>query len=84
MSLLWIEGFEGYGTSLAATVNSLLAQRYQALTNGNDIFQLVAGRFGGFALKNTSTSNSGGCTLVTPALTTNPTLVIGFAYLRPA
>jgi hypothetical protein len=78
MSLLWIEGFEGYGTVTGSgnAVEGLMSRRYAALTSIGHQY-LAAGRFSGYSLQ--GTGNYGACCLQTPALTTNATLVIGMA-----
>ena len=77
MSLLWIEGFEGYGTSTATVIDTLLTMRYANVLSGGNY--LTPGRFGGFALKPALATGTPTPFLITPALTTNPTLVVGLA-----
>lgn len=73
MSLVWMDGFEGYGNT-SANPGAYLARRYAV--SDTTYFSIVAGRTGGYAVK----SVSGGYYLQTPALTTNSTLIASFAY----
>jgi hypothetical protein len=76
MALLWIEGFEGYGTTTGTDVTTYMARRYQAY---NGVLYIGAGRLSGYAGYGAS-----GTTyyLTTPAMTTSNTLVIGFGLKR--
>jgi hypothetical protein len=76
MALLWIDGFEGYGTTTSTAIESLLTRRYAMLSNTGHQY-LASGRNGGYGHQGAGTSNS--CALVTPALTTSPTLFVGLA-----
>ena len=73
MSLVWMDGFEGYGNT-ATDPGVYLARRYAVSSTAN--FSLVAGRVGGFAVK----SVDGGYYFQTPPLTTNSTLIASFGY----
>ena len=73
MSLVWMDGFEGYGNT-STNPGEYLARRYAV--SDTTYFSIVAGRVGGYAVK----SVSGGYYLQTPALTTNSTLIASFGY----
>ena len=78
MALLWIDGFEGYG-SVAAAVMTGLAGRYAAV--GNSGYALVGvGRICGYGFL---TSNGFNYTpsVTTPNLTTDSTLIAGCAFV---
>jgi hypothetical protein len=74
MSLVWMDGFESYGIGDGADISALLAQRYvvYALT----YFSTQTGRTGGYAMK----SVDGSYWMRTPALTTDPTLIVNFGF----
>jgi len=72
MALLWIEGFEGYGTTLGSV--SVAARGYSYADSST---YLAAGRMSGYSLyPNASTTIA---FLTTPSLTTDTTLVAGCA-----
>jgi hypothetical protein len=73
MALLWIDGFEGYGTTSNQTG---LGSRYPTY---NDLTRLsiTTGRITGYGLATNHSSYTPGFT--TPVLTTNPTLIVGWA-----
>jgi len=71
MSLLWIEGGEGFGTSIGVAPTGL-DRKYNIKANIN-LIDLEAGRTGGIALE----MNGSGVHFQTFPLTTNPTLIIG-------
>lgn len=73
MALLWIEGFEGFGTTTGSDRASYLRRKYPHLAGGVYHY-LRGGRTGGYSYNASSTS-----TLSTPPLTTADTLVIGIA-----
>lgn len=77
MALLWIEGFEGYGTTIdtVATADAL-NRRYPINLTLSDM-RIAAGRTSGYALRMKGSSYM--AYLRTPALTTHNTLVVGFA-----
>ena len=77
MALLWIEGFEDYGTSTSTDIVPLLQRRYPTvdMSGGSPTtVNLSTGRFGGFTCKRIPAIYG---YLYTPALTTNDTLVVG-------
>ncbi len=78
MALLWIDGFEGYGTTDDAipTPTGILSRRYYETDDGLDSnkTQIKAGRFSGHGLW---LSND---RIYTPVLTTDDTLIVGFAF----
>ena len=71
MALLWIDGFEGYGT-VGAPIGVDL--RYPILSIGN--MGIAAGRITGYSLN----QNYSGSYITTPAITTDLTLVAGVAF----
>ena len=73
MSLVWMDGFEGYGTG-ATNPSMQLARRYAV--GDTQYFSIVAGRTGGYAVK----SVNGSYYFQTPALTTNGTMIVSFGY----
>ncbi len=73
MSLVWMDGFEGYGNG--DTNPSVQFARRYAVADTTD-FLIVAGRTGGYAVK----SVSGSYYFQTPALTTNSTMIVSFGY----
>ena len=73
MSLVWMDGFEGYGNG-STNPGTELQRRYSVAETL--YFSIVAGRLGGYAVK----SVNGAYYLQTPALTTNSTMIIGFGY----
>lgn len=76
MALLWIEGFEGYGTTLADDPRPYgsIARKYVNVANETNM-RMQTGRIGGYAL-----AMPAAATFTTPALTTNATLVCGCAF----
>lgn len=72
MSLLWIEGFETFGSSGAPTA---INRKYTAVAPSGMV--LSSGRTGGIAIEMSSTSES----LETPDVGANPqTIIIGFGF----
>lgn len=77
MALLWIEGFEGFGTTpgVAPSPSGALARKYSAV-NGESSMHIENGRWAGYCLEFNSDSNY----LHSPtALTTQSTIVIGMS-----
>lgn len=81
MALLWIEGFEGMGTSDGShpSPTGILSRKYPTVVYP-DYMWLVAGRTGGHGLN----MNGVWAELYTSNLTTNATMVVGFAYYYTA
>ena len=77
MAILWIDGFEGYGSSIGGNYTSRFLRRYVPTTG---TFYVQAGRTGGYS----ASSNSTGNYLQTPPLTSDGTLIIGIAVYRPS
>lgn len=77
MSLLWIEGFEGLGSTDSAhpAPTGVLTRKYGTV-NWPDYMWLLAGRFGGHCIDFSGVWAE----LYTPDLTTNATMVVGLAY----
>ena len=72
--LLWIDGFEAYGTGTTGTAQSpagIMARRGYTATTA----KIATGRYGGYCAKVTSSAEA----IITPALTTDTTLVVGCA-----
>jgi len=79
MALLWIEGFEGYGTTTGVTLGVLPRRGWTQ--ESNTYFQLTPGRTGGFS--GTDGRNYNYSTyIITPSLTTNDTIIIGVAFFN--
>ncbi len=76
MSLLWIDGFEGYGTSTgsAPSPTGVMGRRYSMVSESG--IDIETGRLAGYCMELASSS----CEVATPALTTDATLIIGFAF----
>lgn len=74
MSLLWVEGFEGYGTStgVAPQPTGILGRKYSVFYESS--MDLEAGRIGGYSLELPGTQ-----WLQTLAINTNTTIIVGFA-----
>ena len=76
MALLWIEGFEGYGTTTGGPPlpTGIMARKYP-IVNGESNMDIETGRIGGFSIQ-----LPGGSWLASPSLTTDDTLICGFAF----
>lgn len=76
MALLWIEGFEGFGTTIGAAPSpaGIVARKYPAIKS-ESFFDIETGRLSGYALK----LDVAGGYIGTPALTTDQIFIIGFA-----
>ena len=81
MALLWIEGFEDMGTTISGhpLPTGILARKYPTVSYP-DYMWIVAGRTGGYALDISAVWGE----LYTPNLTTDATMVVGFAYYYSA
>jgi len=75
MALLWIEGFEGFGTStgVAPSPSGMLARKYP-INNREAFMDIETGRYG-YCLEIVGTADY----IQTPNLTTNATMVCGCA-----
>ena len=75
MALLWIDGFEGFGTTLngAPTPTGVYGRKYTVQSESG--FRVVTGRWSGYALKFVIDT----CYFQPPALTTNATMIVGLA-----
>ncbi len=83
MALLWIEGFEGFGSSLgsAPSPTDILSRKYP-LINGESGMDIETGRGGsGYCIE---IGGSTGYYFQCPNLTTDPTCVIGAAVKIPS
>lgn len=76
MALLWIEGFEGFGTTIAAVPSPTGVVGRKTLVSDEPRFRIQAGRFGGYALNIIYDSS---CYYGRTGLTTNSTLIVGCA-----
>ena len=76
MALLWIDGFEGYGTSGLPDPVGAIGQRYHTVRE--DLMTIVSGRSVGYALRLTNSTTD--TWIKTPALTTNDTLIVSCAF----
>jgi len=77
MALLWIEGFEGIGTTTgsAPSPTNVLARKYSVIANESSM-RVQTGRLAGYCLNLTGAGQ-----WVQPAtLTTNATMVLGAAF----
>jgi len=77
--LLWIEGFEGFGTSNGAAPSpaNVMARKYTVASESD--FLIVTGRYVGMALK----LNAAGAYLQPANLTVDQTMTVGLAYKTP-
>ncbi|MCK9557029.1 MAG: hypothetical protein M0R50_03180 [Candidatus Cloacimonetes bacterium] len=79
MALLWIDGFEGYGSS--GDVTTLLGIRGYGVSNSAYNFPMItAGRISGYSFCGYNGITSGYTIISTPALTTDPTIIVGVAF----
>ncbi|MDD5708293.1 MAG: hypothetical protein PHR35_20435 [Kiritimatiellae bacterium] len=78
--LLWIEGFDNFGGSGRPSPTGIMASKY-LVSAENDMY-MYAGRFTGYGMRLIWDST---CWLRTPgSLTTNDTVVLGFAFFQTA
>jgi len=77
MALLWIEGFEGFGatTGVAPAPAGIIAQKYLNIVD-ESVMRINTGRTGGRCL----TIMQQGDYFTSPDLTTNGTIILGFAF----
>lgn len=78
--LLWIDGFDSYGTSATPAPSGVLARKYADVAEPT-YMNVVAGRLGGYSL--ILGDNSAYCFLAPGNLTTDSTLVVGVAVMFP-
>lgn len=74
MALLWIEGYEGYGTATGTNVNSYMCRRYPTRDLSSSWY-IYSGRYGGYCGQGNGNYYAG-----TPVLTTCDTIVYGCAF----
>jgi hypothetical protein len=81
MALLWIDGFDAYGTTpgSAPAPTGVLARKYIVVTFESS-FDVEAGRLGGYCLEFGTSAQY----LTSPPLTTNATMVVGIAVKYPS
>jgi hypothetical protein len=77
MALLWIEGFEGFGTTLSAEPDpvGIVERKYSTDTGTSSNWYITTGRLGGYSLYMRYTA----AYMQSPSLTVNATMVVGFA-----
>lgn len=80
MSLLWIEGFEGFGTSNGSAVSGMSLKYPTAGADSN--FTLRAGRVSGHSIETSNTILNNH--FQTPSFTSMATVIIGFAFKQAA
>ena len=76
MALLWVEGFEEYGTTTGADRTTQLRRRYMLGVTSSPTYCLTGGRLGGYCLYGTGTSSY---LLRNSLLTSADTLIVGEA-----
>ncbi len=76
MSLLWVDGFEGYGSTPGATPapSGILARRYSSV-GYESYMNIEAGRISGYGLRFDNSSSL----MYTPTLNTDATIIVGLA-----
>ena len=76
MALLWIDGFDSYGTSVgsAPSPTGIVARKYGVVVN-ESYFAIRAGRLSGYSMQLAGWTTS----FQTPVLTTNALMVVGLA-----
>ncbi len=74
--LLWIDGFEGYGTTegSAPLPSGVMGRKYTVTQES--VIDIEAGRLGGYCIELNATEPD----FSTPSLTTNATTIVGFAF----
>ncbi len=74
MAVLWIEGFEGFGTTpdVAPVPVGIVGRKYPSVLQ-ESTFRIKTGRYGRAVQLNAI------CSMVSPALTTDPTMIFGCA-----
>lgn len=77
--LLWIDGFDAYGTSGAPSPAGVLARKYTTVTYESS-FHIHDGRVAGYCLEFNSSSQY----FTSPPLTTNATMIVGLAFKTPS
>jgi len=76
MALLWIEGCEGFGTSVGNAPDPVgIIDRKYSTDSQTANWNITSGRLGGYSLQ----LNYTGSYMQPPALTTNATILVGFA-----
>ncbi len=79
MALLWIEGFEGFGTGVTPSPTGIIGRKYPVILNESSM-DIVTGRGGvGYALQLTILNEYIG----SPNLTTDATCILGVAVQIP-
>jgi hypothetical protein len=71
MALLWIEGFEGFGTSSTPSPTGIVSRKYSVAAE--NAMTVQTGRTGGYALRMVNAN----CSFKTSALTTDDTMIVG-------
>ncbi len=79
MGLLWVDGFESYGTSNGSAPSPTGIVGKQYTVNNESSVDIEEGRLGsGHSIELGATSSY----IQTPTLTTNATIIVGFAFKR--
>ena len=78
MALLWIDGFEGYGAPGAINSSLVSARGYTGVSSS---IYVVVGKMLGYGFRNNYYYASPASMFITPALTTDSTLITGCAFL---
>jgi hypothetical protein len=80
MALLWLEGFEGFGTSINNRPQpiDIMATKYPVINREFADLELRTGRLSGYAV-----ACEGSGFFQSPSLTTDDTVVLGFAFRNP-
>jgi hypothetical protein len=81
MALLWIEGFEGFGSSIGAAPSptGIIGRKYPTIV-GESVMDIEVGRYGDYCLQIGDYTDH----LQTPHLTTDSTLIFGGALKLPS
>ncbi len=77
MALLWLDGFDNYGTSGNVSPTGVLARKYASANPQGGYCGVSTGRLGGYSLY---WGYDATVYFQTAAITTNDTLIIGFAF----
>ena len=81
MALLWIDGFEGYGSSVGGTPAPIgIVNEKYPVVSGEQNLDIETGRYGDYCMEITDYLYY----IQTPHLTTNSTLVVGVAFRTSA
>lgn len=81
MALLWIDGFEAYGTSVgsAPSPSGVIGRKYGSVASEGTM-DIETGRVGGYGIELPVSA----CVMVTPSLTTVDTMIAGVGFKVPS